>query len=155
LLILFLACVISSGLPDKTCTPGSINPKLTKAVICSKSFRTGPYRDAETSPTEKATAYRLYQVPKPAHNGTGKTQRCELDHLIPLQLGGADDLRNIWPQCRQGYAHWGPSGFHEKDRFENYLRRMVCSGEIPLEEAQREISTDWIRYWLEAGRPRS
>jgi hypothetical protein len=26
----------------------------------------------------------------------------ELDHLIPLELGGSNDLRNLWPQPFEG-----------------------------------------------------
>jgi len=52
-----------------------------------------------------------------------------LDHLISLELGGADTLDNIWPQC-------GPSGvalpqrfFKEKDTVENFLAMQVREAE--------------------------
>jgi hypothetical protein len=64
----------------------------------------------------------------------------ELDYLIPPELGGSHDTRNLWPQA---YATpvWNA---HVKDALEDHLHRMVCRGEISLAEAQLEISTDWI-----------
>jgi hypothetical protein len=29
----------------------------------------------------------------------------------------------------------------------------VCNGSIKLSDAQKEIATDWIAYWIKAGRP--
>lgn len=36
-------------------------------------------------------------------------------------------------------------GARSKDRVESYLHRQVCSGSFPLQQAQREIATDWYR----------
>ncbi len=64
----------------------------------------------------------------------------EVDYLITPELGGADDIRNLWPQP---YAStiWNA---HVKDVLEERLHRMVCDGELDLATAQREIATDWI-----------
>jgi hypothetical protein len=88
-----------------------------------------------------------------APNNTGSNQKCELDHLISLEIGSADDLSNIWPQCSPGYADWNGASFRDKDKFENYLHRMVCARSITLVEAQKEISIDWFQYWSAAGKP--
>lgn len=64
--------------------------------------------------------------------------RWEIDHLIPRELGGADDIRNLWPQA------WKPiPGAHEKDLAENYLHGEVCRGKMTLAQAQHVISADW------------
>ena len=42
--------------------------------------------------------YEWYGLARPYENN-GDNQVCELDHLVPLELGGADGLGNIWPQC--------------------------------------------------------
>jgi hypothetical protein len=67
-----------------------------------------------------------------------------LDHLISLELGGADTLDNAWPQC-------GPSGvalpqrfFKEKDTVENFLAMQVREGRMDLSEAQKGIATDYF-----------
>jgi len=66
----------------------------------------------------------------------------EEDHLIPLGLGGApSDPRNLWPEPRISPDDWGAD---RKDEVEFALNQLVCSGRLPLREAQRAIATDWI-----------
>jgi hypothetical protein len=73
----------------------------------------------------------------------------ELDHLIPLELGGAlSDAKNLWPE-----AHAPSPGSYEKDGFENFLNARVCAGELSLAEAQDEMAHDWLTNWLAAGSP--
>jgi hypothetical protein len=69
----------------------------------------------------------------------------ELDHRVPLDLGGAPlDLRNLrlqpWPEARC------------KDALKVELSKAVCIGSVTLAEAQREIATDWraaYKDWLD------
>jgi hypothetical protein len=62
----------------------------------------------------------------------------ELDHLIPLELGGASTVANLWPEP------WAdPRGAHRKDDLENALNRQVCSGSMTLSDAQHAIASDW------------
>lgn len=60
----------------------------------------------------------------------------ELDHIIPLELGGSPaDIRNLqlqlWPEA------------HQKDMTENCLKETVCRGALSLDEARRHIWEDW------------
>jgi hypothetical protein len=114
-----------------------------------KNFRTSCVRDGASTAGEKNKTYDWYAIKQPAHN-VGKTQTCELDHLISIELGGADTVDNIWPQC-------GPKGvvrarryFHQKDLVENWLAREVRAGRIALESAQRGIASDWTQYIVRA-----
>ena len=66
----------------------------------------------------------------------------EVDHLIPLELGGSNDIANLWPEAASP-----KSGFHEKDQVENYLHDQVCSGAISLKDAQTQIATDWLAVY--------
>jgi hypothetical protein len=60
----------------------------------------------------------------------------ELDHRIPLALGGApSDPQNLLLQ------EWDEAT--EKDAVEACLARAVCAGTISLDEARRRIWTDW------------
>lgn len=114
--------------PDPKLTPGVTNPVLTKDVICSKSFRTGPYR--------KVTQKMHREVWKEYGMDWDKDHSCcEDDHLISIELGGSNDNRNRWPQP------WDQA--REKDKVENALHRRVCQEGMSLEEAQREIRDDW------------
>lgn len=131
--------------PDPQCTPGAINPTLTVDVLRDPAFRTTCVRDNATSAGQKATTYGSYNIAHPQHN-QGVMQSCELDHLVSLELGGADTLDNIWPQC-------GPAGvvlreryFKQKDMVENYLASQVRQGLIKLKDAQDGIAGDWTQY---------
>jgi hypothetical protein len=138
-------------IPDPNCTPGATNPTLTIQVLAEPRFTTRCIRDAATPEEEKATTYEWYNLPHPSQN-SGETQTCELDHLISLELGGADTLDNIWPQC-------GPQGvalpqrfFKEKDTVENFLAMEVRAGRMDLSAAQQAIATDWTQFLEEARR---
>jgi len=135
-------------MPDPACTPGAINPHVTVAVLKSRSFNTHCTRDQATTSREKSRAYGYYGIPHPRDN-TGRDQTCELDHLVSLELGGADTLDNIWPQCGPDDVALRQRYFKQKDKVENYLARQVEKGKMSLEEAQRGVASDWTQY-LEA-----
>jgi hypothetical protein len=64
----------------------------------------------------------------------------ELDHLIPLELGGANDVSNLWPEVSdepgQGFRN-------SKDKVENDLKSAVCAHRIAIADAQNAIATNW------------
>jgi hypothetical protein len=60
----------------------------------------------------------------------------ELDHLIPLGLGGHPrSLKNLWLQT------WTEAAV--KDRDELRLHREVCAGRMTLELAQHDMLATW------------
>lgn len=67
-------------------------------------------------------------------------QEYEVDHLITPELGGTDDIRNLWPQPYSA-TQWNA---RVKDELENRLRELVCDGKLDLPTAQRDIATNWI-----------
>jgi len=120
-------------LPDHKATPGVSDPRVTQANVQQTVCRSGYTSDVRNVPeSEKRQAYAEYGV-KPS---PGKC--CEVDHLISLELGGANDLGNLWPQPYEPRP-----GAHEKDVVENFLKRQVCAGRMGLAEAQQQISADW------------
>ena len=64
----------------------------------------------------------------------------EIDHLIPLGVGGADTRENLWPESRDTQ----PWNAGVKDRLENYLHVEVCAGRLEVQDAQMAIAADWI-----------
>jgi len=136
-------------LPDPSCTPGAINETLTVEVMTMKHFKTDCVRDQATSAEKKHQTYTWYKITKPANN-TGKNQVCELDHLVSLELGGADTLDNIWPQCGPSKAVLNARYFKRKDAVENFLAGEVRNGKITLAEAQKRIALDWTQFLDEA-----
>jgi hypothetical protein len=99
-------------------TPGVVRPVDVCSVKWGKDRR-------HVTQSMKREVLRLYGLPLDA------AKLVEFDHLIPRELGGADDVRNLWPQP------WPEA--HKKDREENRLHRAVCSGEISLREAQNAM----------------
>ena len=77
--------------------------------------------------------------------GLDENQRSkfELDHIIPLALGGHPrNLNNLMLQ------RWeGPTGAKKKDRLEVKLQCLVCTGQVELSEAQQSIYTDWTKAY--------
>jgi hypothetical protein len=81
-----------------------------------------------------AQLYRGYGI---AHHASGEY---EVDHLISLELGGSNDIKNLWPESHQTK----PWNAHVKDKLEDRLHELVCAGRLSLPEAQKAIATDWI-----------
>ena len=121
--------------PDRTCTPGALNPAVTQATIdrtiCVEGWTTTVRPSESVTEREKAASMVAY-------GDTGSLGDYEYDHFVPLELGGAtNDPRNLWPES-------GASP-NPKDTVENELRQRVCDGRITLAEGQREIVTNWVR----------
>ena len=120
-------------LPDPRCTPGSIDPAVTQAgirsTICKKGWT------ATVRPPESQTERFKYSVAYPAYR-TPRSERTELDHLVPLELGGSNDATNLWPQS--------PATPNPKDKVENKLNAAVCDGRVSLAAAQLAIAADWL-----------
>jgi hypothetical protein len=120
-------------LPDPRCTPGSIDPAVTQAglrsTICKKGWT------ATVRPPEAQTERFKYDVAYPAY-GTPRSKRTELDHLVPLELGGSNDATNLWPEY--------PPTPNPKDKVEDALNAAVCAGRVTLAAAQDAIASDWI-----------
>jgi hypothetical protein len=128
-------CVARGALPDAGCTPGSIRTSDSRAVCVPGSSR----RARNVSPALKRAVYRSYGIRRHRRGAY------EVDHLVPLELGGANDIANLWPQP----ASPAP-GYHEKDGLENALHELVCGGRVSLDWAQRAIARDWVsaRAWV-------
>jgi hypothetical protein len=126
-------CVVQGPFPDPACTPGDIFPDVTAAQICVSGYSSG-VRNVPAS--EKDAVYAEYGV---THHSSGEY---EVDHFVSLELGGSNDISNLFPEAASPTP-----GFHEKDRVENYLHDQVCKGALTLAEAQREIATDWLAVY--------
>jgi hypothetical protein len=116
-------------LPDPVYTPGIVRTTDSK-VVCHETTK------ALRQPGIQAV-YSLY----------GATKKpgvcCEIDHLISLELGGDNGMKNEWPQP------YAPApGAHEKDQVENWLHEQVCKGNMTLPEAQKQIASDWYAVYL-------
>ena len=132
-------------IPDPTCTPGAYNPTLTLTVLKRAGFGTKCVRDKASKPAAKATTYNWYGITHPDNN-TGANQVCELDHLVSLEIGGADTLDNIWPQCGPDAVTLNQRYFKQKDLVENFLAAQIRAGKMKLRDVQTGIASDWTQY---------
>lgn len=123
---LLLLLVTLPAQPDPIQTPGVVRP-LSRATICATTWGTDRRHVTVAMKRRVATAYGL------AWTDRG---RVEFDHLIPRELGGADDVRHLWPQA------WPAA--HRKDVVETRLHRAVCAGTITLAAAQAQM-----RQWID------
>ncbi len=123
-------CVAANGLPDLGCTPGAIFPDATVAQICTPGYSSSV---RNVSQSDKEAVYAAYGIT------SHEPGQYEVDHLISLELGGSNDIANLWPEAADPRP-----GFHEKDKIENYLHDQVCSGSMTLQQAQAAIATDWM-----------
>jgi hypothetical protein len=122
-------------LPDPQKTPGHATYHSAATVCAIKSTK-----DERNVPDSvKQEVYADYGEAKCAGHCSGP-QGCEIDHLISLELGGANTIDNLWPQPYD--SEWNA---HDKDRLEGKLHQMICKAKtITLKDAQKEIATDWI-----------
>lgn len=136
--------IVDGGLPDPRCTPGAINPSITQDNIRNTICVPG-YTKTVRPPASYTTPLKIRLMQ--SYGFTDSRSNYELDHLIPLEIGGNPyDVRNLWPE--PGYGEYN---FHIKDRYENYLNNAVCSGSLSLSDAQKDIATNWISNWKNAG----
>jgi hypothetical protein len=110
-------------LPHHNLTPGDalqVTPEQVCAPGYAKSVR-------HVAGKVKAQVYSAYGIAD--HDGYA------IDHLIAVELGGSNSVRNLWPQRFEDAD--------KKDRLENHLHALVCGGAMPLAEAQSLLASDW------------
>lgn len=137
LFMLHLSNGIPAELPDLKLTPGYMR-SVTVTELCTTS--TSAVRNVPDSLKKKVFA--SYGLTGNDRNLCGEGY--EIDHLISLELGGANDIKNLWPQSYCG----SPYNAKIKDKLENELHRQVCLGKISLESAQLCISKDWEMCYI-------
>jgi anti-sigma factor RsiW len=127
--------------PKTDLTPGATLP-LTTSQVCAAT----PARLAPTVPVSlRRRVLAIYGV------SGASSDTYEVDYLITPELGGATDIRNLWPEPYD--TAWNA---HVKDQLEERLRHLVCQGDVDLTTAQQDISRDWIsayRKYFHTDRP--
>ncbi len=106
------SCSVRGALPDPRCT----RPSGTERA--------------------KLSAMAAYSIPLTKRSTT------ELDHLVPLSLGGSNDSTDLWPEV----SDIPGAGFrNRKDAVETRLLAAVCGmgARVSLPAAQAAIAHDW------------
>ena len=120
-------------LPDRSCSPGGYYEKATRRKICRSGYAR---KVRQVTASGKDAVYAEYRI----RHHSARTY--EVDHIVPLELGGSNARGNLFPEPAGRQL-----GFHQKDRLENRLHTVVCSGGRSLRSAQRAIARDWLRAY--------
>jgi hypothetical protein len=120
----------SGMIPNTRLTPGSVFSTDERNVCTATS--SGNARIIPAAMGQRVFEEYGIRSPQP--------RAYELDYLIAPELGGSDDIRNVWPQPYSA-AVWNS---HLKDALEGRLHDLVCSGHISLATAQRDIASNWV-----------
>jgi hypothetical protein len=112
-------------LPDRKLTPGKIARK--------DKDRRGVTEEMERH------IFDRYHIP------WRRRLEFKVDHLIPVELGGADAVDNLWPQSL--YAR--PYNAQRKELLTQHLLASIAAGKMTLTQAQKEISEDWISCFVD------
>lgn len=120
-------------LPSHLMTPGAVFHEATLAKIQQANYAKS-VRDVPLS--------RKKQVLERYGHSWSERDQFEIDHLVPLCLGGSNSVENLWPQPYAG--NWNA---RVKDRLERDILAKVRHGEIPLQQAQDAFAQDWLGYY--------
>jgi Protein of unknown function (DUF3761) len=123
----------SGPLPNASLTPGASDSRVTQEnvgqTICVAGY-TKSVRKVSTK--TKSKVFAEYQIAKKDRS------KYVVDHLIALELGGSNDIKNLWPEPKKGDRN-----SVSKDALEDQLHSLVCNGTVPLAVAQLAIVADW------------
>ncbi|HWM24778.1 MAG TPA: hypothetical protein VNP98_08135 [Chthoniobacterales bacterium] len=110
------------------------NPKLTPGRVAQ--------RDKDRRGVTEAMERKVF-----ARYGIPWSRRAEfkIDHLIPVELDGADTIDNLWPQSRRVK----PYGAERKEFLTQHLLALIAAGKMTIAQAQKEISEDWISCFVD------
>jgi len=110
------------------------DPKLTPGRIAH-----GPQDRQRVTEEIQRHVFRIYQIP------WRRRPEFKVDHLIPVELGGADTLDNLWPLS----LSTKPYNAKRKEYLTRQLLALVRTGRMTLAQAQAEIRQDWISCFVD------
>lgn len=119
---MFALILLVFATPNPVITPGVVRP-ISQEQVCATKWS----RDVRhVTKKMKRTVLSSYGI------AYSDRFQYEIDHLIPRELGGSDDIKNLWPQILA-------EARKVKDPEENRLHHRVCDGTITLALAQEQM----------------
>lgn len=131
--ILMVFCIINIGsgsLPDSKKTSGDVIPGTMLSWICNKWI--------DSTPPSMQTILKVYK----SYGISINDKSYSIDHLVPISLGGSNDIKNLWPIKSIDLYH--------KRKVEKDLFRCVCNGLMPLKEAQAILIINWKAWNIDS-----
>lgn len=139
LLLLFSSLSLwGQTLPRPELTPGATRP-LTLEYACKTHWGLDHRFVTAQMKADVCKAYGAADCPGP---------NWEIDHLVPRETLGADDVKNLWPQPI--------AEARLKDRVENWAAKQTCAGKLNLAYVQKTFEEDWRKLLVlyQATRPK-
>ncbi len=127
-----------AAFPDPKYTPGATFPDLTEQQLCTPGY-TATVRNV----TDKEARQVFVNYGLESKYLTEERGNYEVDHFISLELGGNNDVSNLWPE-----PYEPKPGARQKDIVETSLHHRVCAKELTLGQAQEIIKHDWCAEYL-------
>lgn len=119
-----------------------LNPDVTQATISTTICVSG-WTKAVRPPVSYTEPIKVKDLAVSNYTDK-KLSDYELDHFVPLELGGAPrNTVNLWPE-----PYNDPGGAGDKDSEENSLHRQVCAHQLTLAQAQAKMWADWSDEYL-------
>ncbi len=125
-----IAAFAPRAIPDRNLTPGAAR-QVAINDICSVAHEEVV---KPVSLSLRQQVFREYGIIN------SNPDDYEIDYLIAPELGGLEDIQNLWPEPNASPT-WNS---HAKDALEERLHQLVCSGKLDVATAQHDISTNWI-----------
>lgn len=141
-------CAEDPIIPDAQLTPGAVFTNVTVEQVCAKGYANvlnGGVRNVPES--EKRAVFIEYFGKVPTN-----TADYEIDHLISLELGGCNDMKNLWPQSYTTQ----PWNAHIKDKVEDRMAALLReelktkghdAATALMKQFQTEISQNWTNAY--------
>lgn len=124
--------------PDPVCTPGSVGTTDVD-LVCAPRFEATKRPGGRTWTNARTMAIVAYGI------RDADLPRVQYDHRVPLGIGGADDVSNLWPQLSDLSRS---DDYNSKDKVDTAVWRWVCKTPHPdrrqaLAKAQQAFLGDW------------
>jgi hypothetical protein len=128
-------------LPDRHCTPGALNPKVTQTTIKISICKSG--YTAKIRPSASITGKKK-DANAESYGYIGSLSQAEYEHLMPLELGGdPNDARNLLVEPPSPGHKVSQKFRNPKDAVETDARDLVCEGAVSLAKMQNAIAVNW------------
>lgn len=126
-MIAFILAVAIS-IPQPELTPGVVDSSVTIKQLCTPGYTA---RVRHVTGATKREVFIRYGI---AQDGA----KYEVDHFVSLEIGGLNDISNLWPQP------WVDA--RRKDVVETWLHRQLCAGKMTLKQVQAAVRV-WPRWY--------
>ncbi len=109
--------------PNHEMTPGKLCESPTEyryvehIAYCERNVDTDT-KNTVIADYDKRLGYKIRSMPRADF---------KIDHLIPLSIGGSNEVENLWPQHKSVYAY--------SDKIESYVSELMKSGKLKQADA--------------------